>query len=262
MCCRLLCFILCWLWAAGLGAQIRQHAGHAHNDYAKKNPLFRSLERDFRSLEVDVYLKNGELRVSHFPILLGNKPTLEELYLEPLATKVRENGGTLWPGDSSSLTLYIDFKTQGATFERVMQALKPYAFMLKRWEGDSLIWGPVEVLVDRHLETAKALQTRLFSVQLPYEVHQTDAPASLVPRLNAKWGDYFKWKGKGKMPEKERKLLEEMIENTRSRGRTIRFYATGEREMLWRQLLAADPGWINVDDLDAWLEFIEKEQTD
>lgn len=257
---RLLFLLLCLfeLTHSGLIAQAPQ--GHAHNDYAKENPLFRSLEAGFRSLEVDLYLKKGELRVSHWPLLLGSKPTFEELYLRPLFQHIEDNQGKVWAGDSSSLIMYIDFKTQGKTYDAVEKALEPYLHLLKHWEGDSLIWGPVAILIDGHLQEVKEQPVRFFSVQLPYEEYAIEASPALVPRLKAKWSHFFKWKGKGEIPLKEKKLLQSMVANTRKHGRTLRFYATGERPALWKALYDANPGWINVDDLQAWREFFEKEQ--
>jgi hypothetical protein len=59
-------------------------AAHAHNDYEHDRPLFDALEHGFTSVEADVWLVDGELRVAHD--LEDAKPgvTLESLYLDPL----------------------------------------------------------------------------------------------------------------------------------------------------------------------------------
>lgn len=38
---------------------------HAHNDYEHDRPLFDTLDHNFKSVEADVWLANGELLVAH-----------------------------------------------------------------------------------------------------------------------------------------------------------------------------------------------------
>ncbi len=38
---------------------------HSHNDYAQPKPLVGALEREFCSIEVDVFLVDGKLLVGH-----------------------------------------------------------------------------------------------------------------------------------------------------------------------------------------------------
>ena len=57
---------------------------HSHNDYTRKNPLFDALDAGFRSIEIDVFAHEGHLRVSHIALFLKRKPTIEELYVQPL----------------------------------------------------------------------------------------------------------------------------------------------------------------------------------
>src|ERR1700722_5932498 len=66
---------------------------HAHNDYLHQHPLFDALANGFCSVEADIYLTNGELRVAH--ILAATKPghTLQSLYLAPLRVRVKQNVG-------------------------------------------------------------------------------------------------------------------------------------------------------------------------
>src|SRR5258708_25649063 len=40
-------------------------AAHSHNDYEQRRPLLDSLALGYRSVEADIWLRDGELRVSH-----------------------------------------------------------------------------------------------------------------------------------------------------------------------------------------------------
>src|SRR5256885_17113071 len=66
---------------------------HAHNDYEHARPLLDALDQGFCSVEADLWLVEGELRVAHD--LADARPgrTLQRLYLDPLRQRARANGG-------------------------------------------------------------------------------------------------------------------------------------------------------------------------
>src|SRR6476469_6888592 len=70
---------------------------HAHNDYAHIHPLFDALDNGFTSVEADVYTVGSSLLVGHDRESLKPERTLESLYLAPLAERVRQNGGHVYP---------------------------------------------------------------------------------------------------------------------------------------------------------------------
>src|SRR6185436_16418009 len=59
-----------------------EHA-HAHNDYLHTRPLLDALDHGFTSVEVDIFLVDGELLVAHTAREIKPDRTLEKLYLEP-----------------------------------------------------------------------------------------------------------------------------------------------------------------------------------
>ena len=59
-----------------LGTPLPQ--AHAHNDYEHERPLLDALEQGFTSIEADVWLVDGELRVAHDSWEVADAPTLEE----------------------------------------------------------------------------------------------------------------------------------------------------------------------------------------
>src|SRR5437868_5553114 len=70
---------------------------HAHNDYEHNRPLFDALDCGFCSVEADIWLVKGELLVGHTPLALKKDRTLEKLYLDPLRTRAKANGGKVYP---------------------------------------------------------------------------------------------------------------------------------------------------------------------
>lgn len=101
-------------------------SAHAHNDYDHRRPLQDALDRGFNSVEADVWLVAGELRVAHD--LTDAKPgrNLESLYLKPLADRVRENHGQVYK-HGQDFQLLIDIKSDGpSTYAAVDKALAKY----------------------------------------------------------------------------------------------------------------------------------------
>jgi hypothetical protein len=68
---------------------------HAHNDYLHERPLLDALDQGFCSVEADIFLVDGELRVGHSALELRKGRTLEALYLKPLAERVRAKEGSV-----------------------------------------------------------------------------------------------------------------------------------------------------------------------
>ncbi len=121
--------------------------GHAHNDYLHKRPLFDALSNGFTCIEVDVYLFNNKLVASHLPI--GLYKSMEELYLHPLDSIIRSNGGHVYAGSDAPLILMVDFKEGGSVIYPPLQALlKKYEPLLTLYKGDSIVRkGPLQILI-------------------------------------------------------------------------------------------------------------------
>lgn len=86
-----LCLILFCPYLQGqMEAFGKYFQGHSHNDYAQEFPLTTALEKGFSSIEIDVFAHKGQIVVAHDPEDLYLKPSIQELYLEPLFSKERK----------------------------------------------------------------------------------------------------------------------------------------------------------------------------
>ena len=70
-----------------------------------------------------------------------------------------------------------------------------------------------------------------------------------MPMISDKWSNNFTWEGEGEMPASERAKLVEMVKKAHAAGRVVRFWATPEKESVWRELRAAGVDLINTDEL-------------
>jgi hypothetical protein len=235
--------------------------GHAHNDYRHPRPLFDALDHGFRSIEADVLLVGDELMVAHDRIEVRPGRTLGHLYLDPLLRLHREGHPALADDHPSGpLLLLVDFKTEAEpAYLRLKELLEPCRPMLTRFEGNRVVPGAVMVVVSgnrpvdlmaREPERLAAADGRLS------DLNREMSEPSLMPLVSDHWRSHFSWDGQGDMPEDERAHLHDIVARARARGHLLRFWATPEREALWRELVAAGVDYINTDRLGEVRDFL------
>ncbi|MFE2045492.1 phosphatidylinositol-specific phospholipase C/glycerophosphodiester phosphodiesterase family protein [Streptomyces sp. NPDC059477] len=231
---------------------------HAHNDYEHPRPLLDALDHRFGSVEADIYLVGGQLLVAHDPEDLDPARTLESLYLDTLAARVKANRGWVYRGHRTSFQLLIDIKTEGAsTYLELDRHLKRYKNLFTTYSRGRVRPGAVTAVIsgDRAARVPMEAQTERRAF---YDGRLADlgssAPASFVPLISDNWTLNFTWRGVGAFPAAERQKLRAIVDAAHARRQTVRFWATPDlagpaRDALWGELLAADVDFINTDDL-------------
>ncbi|MBX9394517.1 phosphatidylinositol-specific phospholipase C/glycerophosphodiester phosphodiesterase family protein [Streptomyces sp. TRM72054] len=243
---------------------------HAHNDYEHPRPLLDALDHRFGSVEADIYLVGDQLLVAHDPEDLDPARTLESLYLDTLAARVKANRGSVYRGHRGSLQLLIDLKTEGAsTYLELDRHLRRYRHLFTTYAHGRVFPGPVTAVIsgDRAARVPmEAQQVRRAFYDGRLADLGSSAPASFVPLISDNWTLNFTWRGAGEFPAAERQELRGIMRAAHSRGQKVRFWATPdlagpERDALWTELLAADVDFINTDDLlglEAFLDAHER----
>ncbi|WP_367324881.1 phosphatidylinositol-specific phospholipase C/glycerophosphodiester phosphodiesterase family protein [Streptomyces sp. HUAS ZL42] len=239
---------------------------HAHNDYEHPRPLFDALDHRFGSVEADIFLVGDQLLVAHVPVDLDPARTLESLYLDPLAARVKANHGSVYRGRRGPLQLLIDIKTEGSsTYLELDRHLRRYRHLFTTYAHGRVHTGPVTAVVsgDRAARTPMEAQTvrRAF-----YDGRLADlgsaAPASFIPLISDNWTLNFTWLGVGAFPDAERQKLRAIVKAAHSRGQKVRFWATPDvagpaRDALWAELVAAEVDYLNTDDLAGLEAFLD-----
>lgn len=231
---------------------------HAHNDYEHDRPLYDALDNGFKSVEADVWLVEGELLVAHDLEAVRPGRTLESLYLEPLRQRIKENRGSVYPGDDDYFTLLIDIKSEAVpTYAALHEALKKYPQVFTTFNRGEVKDGAVTAIVSgnrpRELMEQQRVRHAAYDGRLSDLGVSTDQ--TFVPLISDNWTRNFVWQGVGPMPEAEREKLRGIVSMAHANGQRVRFWATpelpGAREAVWEELLAAQADYINTDNLDA-----------
>lgn len=239
---------------------------HAHNDYEHPRPLLDALDHRFGSVEADIYLVDGQLLVAHDPEDLDPSRTLESLYLDPLAARVRAHHGRVYRRDRGSLQLLIDIKTEGeSTYLELDRRLRRYPHLFTSYAHGRVFPGAVTAVVSGD-RAARAPMEAQRTRRAFYDGRLTDlgtaAPASFVPLISDNWTLNFTWQGVGAFPAAERRKLRGIVGAAHARGQRVRFWATPDaagpaRDAVWAELLAAGVDHLNTDDLAGLEAFLD-----
>ncbi|MDR6555775.1 hypothetical protein J2809_000106 [Arthrobacter pascens] len=234
-------------------------AAHAHNDYEHDRPLLDALEHGFTSVEADVWLVDGELRVAHDLVDTRAGVTLESLYLDPLDELVRQQGDIIYPGWDGSLQLLIDIKSDGeSTYAAIEKELAEHPQLMTRFAKGKVTEGPVTAVIsgNRPLIAMQAAEKRFGFYDGRSADLASGMPAELMPLVSDNWTKLFTWQGVGTMPETERAKLHAYVEAAHAKGYRVRFWATPDqagpaRDAVWTELHNAGVDHINTDELAA-----------
>lgn len=235
---------------------------HAHNDYEHTRPLYDALARGFCSVEVDVYLVNGQLLVAHDPTQLRPDRTLQSLYLNPLRQRVRQNNGRVYAKGGLEFTLLIDVKTEPiTTYFALRDVLKQYQNILTTFSTGSRIPKAVRAIIsgNRAQPVMASETTRYAAIDGRLADLNSNVSPNLIPLISDSWANNFTWRGQGSIPIEERRKLRQFVSTAHAQGRDIRFYAAPDNILMWRELLNANIDLINTDNLAGLQKFLLQE---
>jgi glycerophosphoryl diester phosphodiesterase len=230
---------------------------HAHNDYLHRRPLADALARGFSSVEADVWLVDGELRVAHD--LVDTRPgrTLESLYLRPLQERVDRNRGRVYRSSGLEFQLLVDIKSDGpATYAAIHRALAEHPGLVTSVRGTSVRRRAVSVVIsgNRPLEVMRSQAVRYAGYDGRLSDLESGLSSTLMPLVSDNWTKHFSWDGTGTFPAAERAKLRRIVQTAHAAGYRVRFWATPDlpgaaRYAVWAELEAAGVDHINTDDL-------------
>ena len=225
---------------------------HAHNDYVHKHPLDDALSYRFESVEADLWLlPHGEIAVSHlgFPVA----GPLKQLYLEPLARRVAENGGSVH-GDGKPFFLWLELKDNRQKLQdELAKELANYDFLTQFDDDGEIKAGAVTVIILGDENGKKRMAD--FPAPRPYTRDSHHFSPNDAP-VDGKWGyyslpysDFMRWNGQGTIPDSEREQLENLVNGAHALGRPIRLYGNPETTEYWNAAKVAHMDFINTDKL-------------
>ncbi len=244
---RTLLFGIFFLFPGLCLAQISIHPNaHAHNDYEHVRPLKDAVQNGFNSVEADVHLYKGELRVGH-DFATDQSPTLEELYFIPLDSLISANQGSVYAGAQQPFFLMIDLKTNGVeTYQVLKKMLNKYEKLLCTASA-----CPVKIFLSgqRPLNTIVKEGYAGIGIDGRPEDLGKQYPIELMPVISDTFKNWSVWDGKNSMDANDLQRIRALAQRVHAEGKKLRLWAIPDNEMVWKVLLDAGVDLINTDHL-------------
>lgn len=211
---------------------------HSHNDYEQEVPFWAAYSSGASSIEVDLFLKNEILYVTHEESEIIADRTIENLYLEPLQKAL-----SLQIGRQESLQILIDLKSEAVpTLIKLISILEKYPDITDNEKITLTISGnrpPTETYLDYpsfikfDLQSLEDLNNR--------ELWNKVALISLNFKKSSSWN------GLGRLTAEDYKKVKAIIDKAHSYGKPFRFWATPDTKSAWRTLTDLGVDYINTD---------------
>lgn len=231
---------------------------HSHNDYKQKHPLTDALNNGFSSIEVDVFLKNNKLIVSHtYPFF--KKGTIETLYLKALQDSIIKHKGTVYATNNLPIILLVDIKTDAAkTYLHLELILEKYRSLLTSYENGKIIQRSVTVIItgNKPLDEMKKEVIRFAFIDENLLNIENKNSSKIYLMASTKYSNLLKWNGKGKIPEQEKQKLLHFVSLAHQQGKKTRLWASPENKNVWKELLNCGVDYINTDKLKELHDFL------
>lgn len=240
----------------------------SHNDYTRAIPLYTALATGASSVEADVWLVDGEVRIGHHKHLATWGRTLRSLYVEPLmdiltkANAVSSDtiNGVFQMAPEVSLQLLIDFKEDSSElYQAVLAELEPLrsANYLTTYNGTInpsaiTVVGSGLARLDLILnQTPRDLffDAKLDQLSTRYlHLDSSISPLASVELAQSGYRSASFWM------EGPQSQMTEWVRVAHSRGIATRVWGLPEnnwlRRKVWRDLMNIGVDWLNCDNLD------------
>lgn len=220
---------------------------HAHNDYEHTHPLKDALAFGFMSVEADVHLLSGVLRIGHDRVS-GTSPELEKLYLKPVDSILRVHGGSIYSTYVRPFYLLVDIKTDAAGTFQVLHALvTKYPTLLCM--SDSC---PVKIVIsgNRPMDLLQSAGYQGLGIDgRPSDLGRLYS-RQFMPIVSDNYNNWASWDGKTVAVQGDMTRIRELADRVHAEGKILRLWAIPDNELAWKTLLEVGVDLINTDRLE------------
>ncbi|GAB4013195.1 hypothetical protein GCM10028808_31540 [Spirosoma migulaei] len=231
---------LLWLTASVTFAQ----KIHANNDHAQPRPFVNAYEKRADFIEADVWLQDGKLVVSSEKPTVSS-PTLDSLYLKPIARLFQQYKDKPSPDRDYTFGLVIDVKSSSAdVLPILLKLLEENLTCFNRAANTKAV--QVIISGDRPKIQNYFDYPLLQFDGRPSEVYDEET-LRLVAFISDNFRSYSRWDGVGDIPDADRDKLKRVIKRAHSDNKPIRFWAIPDTPNGWKQLKKLGVDIINTD---------------
>lgn len=250
-------FVIVW-WMICMDSAAQQNRyttanAHSHNDYEQAIPFYAAWNKQFGSIEADIFLHEGKLVVAHDSSQLSRKWTLDSLYLLPLTNCIAKNAGHVYADTTRGLQLMIDIKSEAvAALNKLMRTLEDYPSLIHA--------SSLKIVISGNRPPAADFASYPAWIRFDGDVRKDYQPDELkkIEMLSDNFVRYTLWRGNGLLPEKDSLLIKQYVDKAHRLGKKIRFWNAPDNPESWKVLMELGVDYINTDEIEGLSRFLQK----
>lgn len=219
---------------------------HSHNDYDRATPFFEAVNQNFGSIEADIWMADGKLKVCHNREDIPTAKELEVQYIAPIVERFRKNRGKFYAESKERLQLLVDLKTSyQTTLQPLIDLLKKHPKVFDASINPLAVRVVVSGAIPPKEEFAKWSSIVLFDgrVQTNYTAEQL----TRIGLISDSFRNYSQWNGSQKLSSDEFATLKRWVYKVHASGKPIRFWATPDTQVAWAEMMRLGVDYINTD---------------
>ncbi len=246
--------VLSLICFSGYGQSLYPSAAnaHSHNDYEQSSPFWLAWKHGFGSVEADIFLDNDELIVTHDKKQILRRWTLDSFYLQPLQQCITANKEYVYTDTSRHLQLMIDMKSDAiSTLNKLVEKLKSYPSLIN--------CSSLRIVISGNRPAASSFSDWPEWIRFDGVLQQEYSEKELekIDMLSDNFAHYSSWKGEGELPEKEKQVLQDMINKTHRLNKKIRFWNAPDNPYSWKVFIELGIDYINTDHIETLSSFLK-----
>lgn len=210
---------------------------HSHNDYKQKVPFWTAYACGLNSIEIDVFLKNDTLFVTHSEKEIKPYNTLENLYLKPLQKTFELN-----PQLNQEIQILVDIKSEAtSTLKSIVNVLKSYPYLINSKNISFVISG--------NQPRPESYSNYPFYIKFDYQSLESISKETLnkVGLISLPFTKFSNWNGKGRLTVEDYKIVTEIINKAHSLNKPFRFWGCPDSKTAWKAFAELGVDFINTD---------------
>lgn len=211
---------------------------HSHNDYYQKTPFWEAYSCGLNSIEIDVFLKNDTLFVTHSKSEIIKNRYIESLYLKPI-----QNVLELDCRNDLQLQLLVDIKSETySTLDKLTETLERYPKIIFSQSIDIVVSGNMPK-PEKYLDYPEHIN---FDYQ---SLEPIDNPKiwNKISMISLSFKKVSNWNGKGHLIELDHQKIKSIIDKVHSYDKPLRFWATPDSKNAWKIFSDMGVDFINTD---------------
>lgn len=225
---------------------------HSHNDYEQSKPFELAYENGFGSIEADIWLRDGKLLVSHDIKNLNPAKTLELLYLNPIAEKLKLNKGCIYQHKRKHLQLLIDIKTEAtSTLDALINHLQHYPEIIQNKN--------IKLVISGNRPTPEKMTSYPSFIYFDGRMNEQYDKSSLkkIALISDSFEKFSNWKGEGEINAADQEKIISLIHQVHNLKKPIRFWATPDTKNSWKFFVESGVDFINTDKITELASFLK-----